>query len=72
MQADAATYQPWRQHFRLDILKQVDKDGANDAERYYISVLESKAPKGYNKLKGSCTSSRQFWKLHRAGLLNRC
>ena len=57
MKADAHIHQPWDQHFQLEILKEVDDDAANDAERYYISVLHSKAPQGYNKLKGSCTSS---------------
>ena len=67
MQADVNDYKPWKDNFVLDIVQSVRSEHANGAERALVSKFDSTGPSGYNTVKGSPTSSRQWWAIKRSG-----
>ena len=71
MREDAMQYQPWESHFVLDIVQTVRSEHANNAERALVAKFDSTGPSGYNTVKGSPTSSRQWWALKRKGAFDK-
>jgi hypothetical protein len=71
MREDVNTYQPFLSHFYYEILEVcTNKEGARIAEREHIQTHAATTAAGYNTLPGHPASSRQYWWLHRRGLLS--
>ncbi len=65
MREDATKFTPFTDHFKLEVVKTIRRSGANTEERSLVAKYDSTGASGYNKLKGSPTSSRQWWAMIR-------
>ncbi|KAL0038397.1 hypothetical protein WJX77_005088 [Trebouxia sp. C0004] len=70
MRKDALTYTPFDSNFIMTKLKQADsKQTTTSGSITSNRQLDTQASKGYNIAKQGPTHSKQFWYLHRRGLM---
>ena len=70
MRHDVALYKPFDAYFLMSELARTDsKHKVNQLEYYYIKEHVTQSSRGYNIAKQDPTHSRQFWYLHRRGLM---
>lgn len=70
MAGDVPDLRSWHTHFTLDNLaKDLTQGQARHLEQGCISLYSTRGPAGYNTLDATPGRSRQFWWLHRCGLL---
>ena len=70
MRHDADLYKPFHVHFVLTELAHTDsKHKVNQLEYHYIKHHVTQGSRGYNIAKQDPTHSKQFWYLHRRGLM---
>lgn len=70
MAADVAAYKPFNDHFELTVLARgLNKWAAKEMEGKLIEKHKTRGPAGYNTMRGHPPSTRQFWYLHRRGII---
>lgn len=70
MRQDAATYQPFRSHFILEVVASgFDKWAGKELEAKLIEQHGSRGAAGYNIAKGHPASTKQYWYLKRSGII---